>query len=190
MRDKNSSYKRVCGDLTTLGFRHRRGHDLRRTMISLARGDGASGDILEICTHKGGGRGRTIDLYTTYTWEAKCVEVSKLRIQRPAYGQVLVLARAANDAPAASANDPEGEPAPYRATELATPTEIVSNNSSLKWWRRRESNRTKGLPEKPNKVAPLAGIALQTSPIRFADGCRPLPSCSVLGSRVTARVQH
>jgi hypothetical protein len=36
--------------LKLLGLRHRRGHDLRRTMISLARTDGARKDILALCT--------------------------------------------------------------------------------------------------------------------------------------------
>ena len=41
----------VSGDLGLLGFRHRRGHDLRCTMVSLTREDGARKDILELCTH-------------------------------------------------------------------------------------------------------------------------------------------
>jgi hypothetical protein len=51
MRSKNDSYKRLCTDLAELGLRHRRGHDLRRTMISLTRTDGARKDLLELCTH-------------------------------------------------------------------------------------------------------------------------------------------
>jgi integrase len=48
MSDKNYSRKRLMEDLTVFGLRHRRGHDLRRTMISLARRDGARKDILEL----------------------------------------------------------------------------------------------------------------------------------------------
>jgi hypothetical protein len=82
-------------------------------------------------------------------------------------------------------------PAGELVGDLLDPARRKSTSGwDLQWWRRRESNRTKGLTEKPNKVASLAGIAFQNSPIHFADGCRPLPSCSVLGSRVTARVQH
>jgi integrase len=51
MRSKNDSYKRLCTDLVELGLRHRRGQDLRRTMISLTRTDGARKDLLELCTH-------------------------------------------------------------------------------------------------------------------------------------------
>jgi hypothetical protein len=51
MRTKNDSYKRLQRDLCTLGFRRRRGHDLRRTMISLAQDDGACREILRDVTH-------------------------------------------------------------------------------------------------------------------------------------------
>jgi integrase len=80
MRDKNYSRKRLIEDFAMLGFRHRRGHDLRRTMISLARMDGAGKDLLEVCTHRPTGGRTAIDLYTTFDWEALCAEVAKLRI--------------------------------------------------------------------------------------------------------------
>jgi len=83
MRDKNYSRKRFLEDLAALGLRHRRGHDLRRTMISLARSDGARKDLLEVCTHTPG-RGQTaIDVYTTFEWPALCAEVAKLRLPMP-----------------------------------------------------------------------------------------------------------
>ena len=41
MRTDHHSYKRLVKDMEALGLRHWRGHDLRRTMISLARTDGA-----------------------------------------------------------------------------------------------------------------------------------------------------
>lgn len=47
-------------------MRARRGHDLRRTFISLAREDGAHRDLLEPITH--GPRGNIVDIYTTFTW--------------------------------------------------------------------------------------------------------------------------
>ncbi len=50
-------------DLVMLGFRHRRGHDLRRTFITLAQVDGARRDLLETITH--GPRGNIINVYTT-----------------------------------------------------------------------------------------------------------------------------
>jgi integrase len=81
MRDKDRSFKRLKADLELLGLRHRRGHDLRRTMISLARMDGARKDLLELCTHTPR-RDAAIDLYTTIEWPSLCAEISKLRIAR------------------------------------------------------------------------------------------------------------
>lgn len=69
MRSKTYVFKRLRDDLAMLGLRHRRGHDLRRTMISLARTEGARKDILELCTHTPR-KGSAIDLYTTFPWEA------------------------------------------------------------------------------------------------------------------------
>jgi integrase len=67
-------------DLKMLGLRHRRGHDLRRTFITLAQVDGARRDLLETITH--GPRGNIINVYTTFPWPALCAEVAKLRITK------------------------------------------------------------------------------------------------------------
>lgn len=48
----------------TLGLRRRRGHDLRRTFITLAQVDGARRDLLETVTH--GPRGDIVSIYTTF----------------------------------------------------------------------------------------------------------------------------
>ncbi len=82
MRNKSYAFKRFREDLQVLGFRHRRAHDLRRTMISLSREDGARKDILELCTHNPQKKGSSIDVYTTFPWEALCREVAKLVIHR------------------------------------------------------------------------------------------------------------
>jgi integrase len=79
MRTKNDSYKRLQRDLAVLGFRPRRGHDLRRTMISLAQDDGASREILRGVTH-GRAKRDAIDDYTTLQWSTVCNEVGKLRV--------------------------------------------------------------------------------------------------------------
>ncbi len=92
---KNYSGKRFAKDLVALGLRHRRGHDLRRTMISLARTDGARRDLLNVCTHNPGKGGSAIDLYTSYTWDALCEEVAKLNVSRGRRGDVVKLAHAA-----------------------------------------------------------------------------------------------
>jgi len=62
-----------------LGFRRRRGHDLRRSFISLALVDGARRDLLEVVTH--GPRGDIISMYSTFPWPALCAEVEKLAIR-------------------------------------------------------------------------------------------------------------
>jgi hypothetical protein len=79
MRTKCDSYKRLQRDLRMLGFRPRRGHDLRRTMISLAQDDSASREILRDVTH-GRCRRDAIDEYTTLQWSTECGEVAKLRV--------------------------------------------------------------------------------------------------------------
>jgi len=63
-----------------LGFRRRRAHDLRRTGISLARGDGALEGILKWGTHAPGRD--VMSLYTSVEWEKLCAEVAKLKVGR------------------------------------------------------------------------------------------------------------
>ena len=54
-RSRHHSLTKFHEDLSRLGMRKRRQHDLRRTFISLARADGARKDVLERVTH--GSRG-------------------------------------------------------------------------------------------------------------------------------------
>lgn len=77
-RDPDTTWQRLQDDLERLGLRRRRFHDGRRTFVSIARIDGARPDILRTCTH--GHRGSVFDEYTTWTWEARCAEVAKLRV--------------------------------------------------------------------------------------------------------------
>ena len=70
-------------DLDTLGLRNRRGHDLRRTFITLAQIDGARRDLLKVMTH-GPAADDIINLYTTFPWPILCEEVAKLSITLPA----------------------------------------------------------------------------------------------------------
>jgi integrase len=65
-------------DLERIGLRGRRGHDLRRSFITLARVDGA-GPALEVVTH--GPRGSIVDLYTTWPWPTLCAAVRCLRVE-------------------------------------------------------------------------------------------------------------
>lgn len=80
MRSRHHGRNKLIEDLTRLGLRPRRSHDLRRTFITLCRVDGARGDILENVTHAQ--RGDIIDIYTSLPWAALCEEVAKLKISR------------------------------------------------------------------------------------------------------------
>ena len=87
VRDANESQRQLIADLELLGMRtragekqHRRGHDLRRTFISLARADGAHDGPLRWVTH-GPSASSMADLYSTFPWSALCAEVAKLRIE-------------------------------------------------------------------------------------------------------------
>lgn len=75
LRDKNFSWKRLKKDLETLGLRHRRIHDLRRTGISLARADGADKHILKRGTHAP--PRDVMELYTSVDWDVLCRETLK-----------------------------------------------------------------------------------------------------------------
>lgn len=94
MRTKCHSYKRLRTDLKTLGLRHRRGHDLRRTMISLTMEDGARKDLLKLVTH-GPPQREGIDAYVTIGWGALCAEVAKLKVCRKPRGELVELPVAA-----------------------------------------------------------------------------------------------
>lgn len=77
---------RFVEDLGVLGLRqkastrNRRGHDLRRTLITLARADGAIDSLLRWVTH-GPKPGEILDVYSSPPWEALCTEVAKLRVR-------------------------------------------------------------------------------------------------------------
>jgi integrase len=78
-RPSPDSQRSFLQDLAMLKLRPRRGHDLRRTFITLAQVDGARRDLLETLTH--GPRGDIINVYTTFPWPALCAEVVKLKIE-------------------------------------------------------------------------------------------------------------
>jgi len=86
-------------DLAKLGLRieastrNRRGHDLRRTGITLARNDGANDAWLRYISH-GPRPNEMLDLYSTPPWPSLCETMGKLRIQRR-QGQVIALASGA-----------------------------------------------------------------------------------------------
>jgi integrase len=77
-RENSRNLKLLHHDLDLLGFRHRRAHDLRHTMISLCRSDGAVKDILKRATHQP--PKEVIDGYTHFEWDVVCAEVLKLKL--------------------------------------------------------------------------------------------------------------
>lgn len=75
------------GDLDTLGFRHRRIHDARRTFISLGRKGGADKDVLKDITHAPSKQ--VFDMYTSYDWETKCEAVLCIKVGRRRGGRTV-----------------------------------------------------------------------------------------------------
>ncbi len=100
MRNKNTWGHETRAVLVALELRRRRGYDLRRTFISLARSDGARRDLLKVVTHGADNVRDMMDLYSTFEWKVVCDEVSKLRIAPPA-------ARPAGFATALATVDPD-----------------------------------------------------------------------------------
>jgi integrase len=79
IRESPDAQRALHDDLSVLELRPRRGHDLRRTFITLAQVDGARKDILEAISH--GPRGDIVSVYTSFPWPALCAEVRKLKIE-------------------------------------------------------------------------------------------------------------
>ena len=84
-RDATEAQRQLIADLELIGLRtkagqkrNRRGHDLRRTFISLARGDGAADGPLRWVTH-GPNASSMAELYSTFPWAQLCDAISKLR---------------------------------------------------------------------------------------------------------------
>lgn len=63
---------------------------MRRSLISLARGDGANKAALKACTH--GDRGDIMDDYTTWDWRDLCAAVGCLQFELPRRDPALRLA--------------------------------------------------------------------------------------------------
>jgi integrase len=142
MRSKNYSGKLFAKDLVLLGLRHRRGHDLRRTMISLARSDGARKDLLELCTHTPK-KDAAIDLYTTIEWPIFCAEIAKLQVSRRPPHEVVELPKAANGSGGL-------------VTSPVTVDSDSAKNSTQNEWRRRESNPSRSRSGRVGRDAPVS----------------------------------
>jgi hypothetical protein len=123
--------------------RHRRGHDLRRTFITLAQVDGARRDLLETITH--GPRGNIINVYTTFPWPALCAEVAKLKIEKvPAGVTKTGVAKPTSTAPVLDGD------ARSLATGLATAQRNWRNR-----WRKEATPAGFETEEEPNRLADL-----------------------------------
>jgi len=79
-RAQQSTWKHLQDDLTALGYRGRRLHDLRRSLVSIARADGARDDLLRWVTH--GPRSDIMDVYTTPPWDSLCEQIACVRVER------------------------------------------------------------------------------------------------------------
>lgn len=77
LRTKDWARKRLVIDLAALGLRLRRGHDLRRTGISLAQDGGADSRVLRWGTHAP--PGEVVDAYTSLAWATLCRAVAMLQ---------------------------------------------------------------------------------------------------------------
>lgn len=78
-RSVRHGHRKMNADLVRLGLRERRQHDSRRTLISLARSDGAIDAVLRTITHGASGTD-IIDDYSTFPWPALCEAISCMRI--------------------------------------------------------------------------------------------------------------
>ena len=76
-RTTNQAGKALYRDCERTGIPKRGCHAFRRAFISLARSDGARGEIIETITHNA--RGSIVDVYTSYEWAPLCAAVSALR---------------------------------------------------------------------------------------------------------------
>jgi len=81
VRKPSNTLKEFKKDLKRIGLRARRGHDLRRTFVTLTRVDGGRAEVLRPLTHPG--EKDIIGLYTTFPWPVICAEILKLRIPLP-----------------------------------------------------------------------------------------------------------
>jgi integrase len=137
LRNRNTWSHQTRRDLLTLGLRHRRGYDLRRTFISLSRTDGARADLLKLVTHGSDGPRNMMDLYSTFDWPVLCAEVVKLKVQLAERGKVIALRRAVGAEPVGA------EPPSEFATPLATHPHETLKITANRQFRRRDSNPDK-----------------------------------------------
>ena len=110
-RIQQTAWNQWSRDLSKLGLRHRRIHDTRRTVVTLARADGAREDLLQWVTHGPSGD-RIMDVYTSPPWASLCAQINCLDVQ--------LLRRADAQQPA----EPEPRIAPVRSEAAAAKEDL------------------------------------------------------------------
>ena len=89
MKQRNT-WRNLQIDYETLGFRRRRFHDTRRTLISIALNDGANEYLLRWITH-GPPKSTAFDSYASPPWEALCKQIACLDVRLRGAAEVVQL---------------------------------------------------------------------------------------------------
>lgn len=118
LRPQQTAWTNLQEDLGRLTLRRRRLHDLRRSLISLARADGAREDLLRWVTH--GPRSDIMDLYTTPPWGTLCEQIACLKVELRE-SKVLSM-RAVVGASSNRFGDTSGDTSPFKARIVAKST--------------------------------------------------------------------
>jgi integrase len=173
-RDANESQRQLVADLELLELRtkagerrKRRGHDLRRTFITLARSDGAFDGLLRWITH--GPSADMIDVYTTPPWHSLCAEMAKVRIDL-LEGKVIELpiAAIAGD-PAAILGAALVQPPQRRGT--AKEKERPRRDSKANFRLVSDAQRQKNRHVDDDRSSPDSGELHQTAPRTITTAC-------------------
>ena len=141
-------------------------HSFRRGMITVARTDGASKDVLERITHNAAGE--MIDGYTYFGWEALCEAVACMRLA-PLRGVVATrrISLASSDTCYA-----DGDAVVRDGENLSDVNEL--------WWRRRESN--------PVDVGLRAGIVGNSGDKGAAGSTTEIPTIPAVVANISRSV--
>lgn len=153
VRQPSQTLREFYKDLAMLGLRRRRGHDRRRTFITLTRADGGRSEVLRPITHPG--ERDVYDDYTTFPWPVVCTEIAKLRLPEPPTSPVS--APAAELVPA-----PEVAPAPVAPVAPSAPIARDEKSSALAEGAPLSyiaSYTPDCSPENDNDTAPLRAVA-------------------------------
>jgi hypothetical protein len=136
-------------------MRLRRGHDLRRTFITLAQEDGARRDVLQVITHAPDAAD-VMSLYTTYPWSTLCAEVAKLQIALPELRRARAVSSRVETAPVpASGQDKAMVPPSSNPAALGALLGLVPEGSS------RTRPRTDERPMEPRRIPTAAPVPVE-----------------------------